>query len=724
MKKPADNPIYHDLVLLGGGHSHVQVIRAFAMRPLSGLRVTLISDDYYAPYSGMLPGLLANWYTYDESHFDLWRLSQKAGVRFVCAKALKVDTHKKVIELEGRAPIGFDTLSINMGITPHIGGVSGKNQSNFIPLKPIGKLLERWKAYQKDIEQKVGLRVGVVGGGAGGAEVAMVLALGLGNKGKVTLFQRGDHLLRGHSFKAQKSFKADLQKHGVEVATGVEVQDFDGQILKTSQKNIPLDYVFWATEAAPPPLIKVSGLHNDSGFLKVGATLQNPSHPFIFGAGDCISIEGYELPKSGVFAVRQGPVLSENLRRFILGQKNLKKYVPQKKTLALITSGHKKALASYGAVAFSGSSFWWKVKDFIDRRFMRKFQHLPPMKGEFFGKVPERPKKITPNTCGGCGAKVEKGVLTSVFQRLDQEGLMKTGSLDDAAVLNPTNQKQLATIDGLKQFIDDPYLFAQIAAYHSLSDVYAMGGTPSSVLTLVTLVPGKKEKVEEDLYQMMRGILSALDSATQLVGGHTMEGAEATLALSCLGSIGEPKYKGSLGVGDDLIITKALGSGVLLRANMHGVLKGVWGKSLMEHLCLSNRVASQMCEEFEIGGMTDITGFGLAGHLREMLGTSRLGIEIDLSNLPILEGYKELSPTYKSYLCEKNKEAIEFDIDGPPIPAESILFDPQTNGGVVLTVTPENTNEVVSKLHSMGYLAAQKIGRVIPSKVGPRIFLK
>jgi selenide,water dikinase len=200
-----------------------------------------------------------------------------------------------------------------------------------------------------------------------------------------------------------------------------------------------------------------------------------------------------------------------------------------------------------------------------------------------------------------------------------------TGVGDDAALLkSPIDSKELLvqTIDYFRSFVSDPYLFGKIAANHALSDLHAMNGSPVSALALCVLPYGKEDKVENDLVQMIAGAAAVLkEEGCALVGGHSSEGAETAMGLSVHGTVRPERAfrKGPLRVGDSIIATKAIGTGVIMAADMRGECKGSWAREAFVSMLLSNRKAAAILERFGCTACTDITGFGLIGHLLEML---------------------------------------------------------------------------------------------------------
>jgi selenide,water dikinase len=374
-----------ELVLVGGGHSHVAVLKHFGKQPVPGVRITLVSRRVDTPYSGMLPGLLAGHYTYDDAHIDLQRLARFAGARGIFEEVTGVDLAGRLVHGGHRPPVRFDLLSINIGSTPNA-AVPGAAE-HAIPVKPIDRFLPHWDALRdRVLVEQAPRTIAVVGGGAGGVELLLSVQFRLRallaerrqpDRLGFHLFTPSDTILPTHNARVRAAFDRILEERGVRVHTGSEVVKVTRQRLHTSTgASYDADEILWTTEARAASWIAEAGLAVDpSGFVSVSATLQSISHPEVFAAGDVASMVGRSLQKSGVYAVRQGQALAPNLRRALTGQR-LHPYTPQRQFLSLISTGDRFAVASRGPLTLSGR--WvWRWKDAIDRRFMRQYKNLP-----------------------------------------------------------------------------------------------------------------------------------------------------------------------------------------------------------------------------------------------------------------------------------------------------------------------------------------------------------
>ena len=391
--------IVKDLVLIGGGHSHAIVLKMFGIKPLPGVRLTLISDVLYAPYSGMLPGHVAGFYNYDECHIDLRSLAEFAQCQIFVDRAIAIDFSKNLVICQTRPPVNFDLLSIDIGSTPATLSVPGAAEYA-IAAKPVPEFLASWNqliSRRQNHPEKL-LRIAIVGGGAGGVELALNMHSRL--QSEIHLFHSGAELMPAHNKRVRHRLKKILINRGVklhlmekvsaiEKPETIDIEDNQECPISNSQFPIPnsqiccesglklkCEIIFWVTQASAANWIGESGLATDSkGFMQVNDCLQSVSHPNVFGAGDIAAMVNYSRPKAGVFAVRQGKPLFENLQQFLLA-KPLKPFAPQSQYLALIGTGNKRAIASRGNFMWESPLLWY-WKDWIDRKFMQKFTNLP-----------------------------------------------------------------------------------------------------------------------------------------------------------------------------------------------------------------------------------------------------------------------------------------------------------------------------------------------------------
>ena len=742
----SDNiPVVKDLVLVGGGHSHVIVLKRFGMKPMPGVRITLIGRDVDTPYSGMLPGLVAGHYSFDDVHIDLGPLSQFAGARFYHDEVTGLDLSERSVICKGRPPVPYDLVSIDIGSTPDM-SVSGAAGS-VVAVKPISNFMGRWESLAERVcATDKPMSIGVVGAGAGGTEMILAMQHGLEAKlarlgrqpGRIKfhLFAAGEQPLTTHGSRVRSIFERVFGERAVAVHRNARVVKVSGNVVYTADGGSQeLDEIVWVTRAGAPGWLGESGLAvDDNGFVAVRDTLESTSHKDVFASGDCANVLAHPREKAGVFAVRQGPPLERNLRHALLGEP-LRPFRPQKNFLSLVSTGDKYAVASRGALLALEGAWVWAWKNWIDQRFMRKFSDLPDMDSHDEVNLPkglanaDAIKEISAVAmrCGGCGAKVGATVLARVMNDLvpaaRDDVLIGLHEPDDAAVVAvPADKVVVQTVDSFRAMIDDPYVFGKIAANHSLGDIYAMGGEPQTALAIATLPYGLESKVEDTLRQMMSGAMDVLaDANTALVGGHTSEGAELSLGFSVNGLIdrNEVMRKGGMCAGDRLIVTKGVGTGTLFAADMRHAARGSWISNALASMVLSNRLGAECLHRYGATACTDVTGFGLLGHLVEMIKASGVDVELDLGKVPILDGALEtVAKGITSSLQPQNlrlRRAVK-DLDRVGRdPRYPLLFDPQTAGGLLASVPESKADACVAELREIGYRMSAVIGRIVPA---------
>ena len=693
-----------EVVLLGVGHTNAHLLRMWRMEAPVDVGLTCVSNFRKATYSGMLPGVLAGQYRPADMEIDLVRLTAANGARLVIGDCVGMDHEREELLFSDHAPVPFDVLSIGLGSVPSFAGVE-LNSERVLAIKPMQTLLGRLKAaltQWQQTEPQGPLRVAIVGGGAGGIEVAFCLQPFFHrhcptHELQQTIIQGADQILLGYQPGTVERVGHHLRAAGIELITGQRVQRVDDRTLTLEDgRTHEADLVIWATGAAPPSLIEKLGLPvTDAGFLEVRDTLQVPGHDRIFAVGDTSTIIDHRLPKCGVYAVRQGPVLWRNIKK-ILVQRPVERFRPQRDFLRLLNLGDGRAIGEQWGRSFEGS--WaWRWKDWIDRRFMAKYQDYDKPEMEM-SSLPD--EEDQPMRCAGCGGKVGASVLSAVLHELDvparPEVLVGLDSPDDAAVLQMPPHPITVTTDFFTSPLADQYLVGRIAALNALSDVWAMGARPVAALTIAILPEGTPNAQQRVMRDLLAGGLEELRRAdATLVGGHTIEGAETSLGFTIIADQGDtpPATKAGLQVGDRLVLTKALGTGTLLAAHMEAACRAPWMKSLVRSLLTSNQSAAELALRCGCSTMTDVTGFGLAGHLLEMLNASQLGARLSLDAIPLLPGFAECTHSgFQSSLDPANRTAETAMVAGASLrarPEYAALFDPQTNGGLLISLSED-----------------------------------
>lgn len=703
-------PLTRDLVLIGGGHSHALVLRKWAMKPLPGARLTLINPGPCAPYSGMLPGFVAGHYRREELDIDLVRLARFAGSRIILGAAEHIDTVQQRVHVRGRAPIAYDVASIDIGITSDMPDLPGF-ADHATPAKPLDEFAARWQTFR---EESRPAHVAVIGGGIAGTELVLAMAHALKSRGRLaqaTLID-SDRALATVNDQARQTLRRAMSTLGVRLEEYASVARIEKDHIRLQDgREILSDFTTGAAGALPYGWLENSGLDLQDGFIRVGPTLQS-SAANLFAVGDCAHMDHAPRPKAGVYAVRQAPVLFHNLRASLTGDP-LRTYHPQKDYLKLVSLGERQALAERFGRSFSGPLMWrWKNR--IDQSFMEQFREPPTM------EPPELPAEHTVGMaealgdkplCGGCGAKVGRGALWSALGGIKTAEREDITSLpgDDAALLTTGGAQQVISTDHLRSFCTDPAMMTRISAVHALGDIWAMGAEPQAATVNVILPRMSPELQTRSLAEIMEVASDVFTSAgAAIVGGHTSIGDELTIGFTVTGLC--PKAPITLTgsrPGDALILTKPIGSGVLMAAEMAGKANGAWVASAWQQMCQPQDIASQILRP-ACHAMTDVTGFGLIGHLLGICEASSVGAEVFTGQVPLMQGAKTLAEAgIRSSLFGANQGATpELVTRG----WKELLFDPQTAGGLLAAVPASDAPALLSQLQDAGY-PAEIIGR-------------
>jgi selenide,water dikinase len=704
MKGAGDGlPATRQLLLAGGGHSHALLLRTWAMRPQirpRQSRITLVSRQGGTLYSGLVPALVAGLRRPEACAIDLRSLCDRAEVAFVQAEITGLDPARGELLLAGRPPLRFDALSLDVGAVsapaPGGGGLAVK------PLEPF----LAWCAVLP-----AGEEVRIRGGGAAAVE----LALALRARGQpVRLLLRGERLRLG-------SAAAGGAGERLLAAAGVAIE-------RRVADDAPAD--LRCTGSRAPAWLASSGLPVEalSGRLRTDRSLQVLGHPGLFASGDCGVIDGDSRPASGVWAVRAAPVLADNLRRHLAGEP-LRRWRPQPLALQLLgdggaCGGGPRALASWGPLSLGPSRWLWRWKEYLDQAFLHRLAASPAGLGA--GMAPGAA------ACRGCAAKLAAAPLRAALARLAADG--RPPASEDAAVLGRDGNGGLwlQSVDGFPALLADPWRNARLTTLHACSDLWACGATVASAQALVTLPVAGVALQEELLLQTLAGVRSVLDPlGAALLGGHSLEardGAGLSLALTVNGRVGgrRPWPKGPLMAGEALLLCRPLGSGVLFAAAMAGAARPDWIDAALLTLEGSQAPLVEVLAAHGCRACTDITGFGLLGHLGEMLegAAAGTGVRFDTAALPALDGVAELlRQGYASSLAPANAAALAL-LEGPVRLQEpegeaaerawrrELLLDPQTCGPLLAALPAAQAPAALAAVRAAGFGQAALIGRV------------
>ena len=366
------------LVLAGGGSVHLEVLRSFALQRAPEVEITLVTPYPSFTYSGMITGHFAGDYELDDLAVDLRALASRAGAEVVLASASLVDGRRRELFCSNGTVLPYDVLSLDVGSMTSVDNVAGVAQRAFA-VRPLERLVKAFNDILVRGREGHMAVVTIVGGGAASVE----LALTMNHRFRRELFEVATHvrvvadtphLVPELSPGARRRLLRCMERHGVEWQVGSAVAEVGDDYLRLANGlTFSTDAVIWATGAAAQPWIAQSGLAcDDRGFMLTNDLLQSPSHPEIFGAGDCVNELGHPLPKAGVFAVRAAPVLAHNLRATLEGGA-LRPFVTKRDYLALISTGGRHAVGNYGSWGFGGRWAWY-WKDRIDRRFIARYR--------------------------------------------------------------------------------------------------------------------------------------------------------------------------------------------------------------------------------------------------------------------------------------------------------------------------------------------------------------
>ncbi|MCG6903469.1 MAG: selenide, water dikinase SelD, partial [Rhodobacter sp.] len=663
-----------------------------------------------APYTGMLPGFVAGHYRRDDLSIDLVQLARFANARLILGAASGIDRASRHIHVEGRAPIAYDLAAINIGITSDLPSLPGFAE-HAVPAKPLGMFARRWSAFRAAVQRgEMPADIAVIGGGVGGVELALAMAHALrqdGHGAAVTIIEKG-RALPGLGPRARAALLDRLTGLGVVLIEGAEPRRILHDAVQLGEDRVVAARLTVGTAGARPQgWLAGTGLDLAGGFISVDRQLRSSDHA-IYATGDCAHLPD-PRPKAGVFAVREAPVLLHNLRAALGGGKP-RSYAPQRDYLKLISLGGKSAVADKFGLRLQGA-WLWRWKDRIDRKFMRKFTDLPPM------PAPALPRRVadgviealgTKPACGGCGAKVGGETLAGVLATLPEPGRadIRNGPGDDAAILRVGGTEQVFTTDHLRAFTEDPFVMARIAAVHALGDIWAMGAAPQAALAHVILPPMSARMQGDWLQEIMAAASQVFASAgAAIAGGHTSTGAELTIGFSVTGLLDGPAITlAAARPGDALILTKAIGSGTILAGEMARRARGDWVAEALLAMSVPQGAAAGILTTAH--AMTDVTGFGLAGHLMGICRASGVAARLNLDAIPLMTGALDLARAgVRSSLYDENRKTAAA-MALPDDPRADLLFDPQTAGGLLAAVAPDRAAACLQALQKAGITAA------------------
>ncbi len=711
------------LVLAGGGHTHALMLLRWAMKPKrkpKGL-ITLVDRNSTTLYSGMVPGMIAGRYKLNEAIINLHDLTAQAGVAFVVAEITGLDIDRSCLNLENRPSIYFQTISLDVG-SETLGNNSCNKDSRRhiqIPIKPLVPALSWINQQDEEAYMVDPSTFTVIGGGLAGLETVLALR---------QRWPKRPLQLKCHIGKLKTKLKKALLAANISVISSEEL--INGPALR-------------CTGSRAPEWIQKSGLKVDNfGRVITTDTLQAINQKKIFAAGDCAVIEKNHRPASGVWAVRAAKPLARNIERASRSLR-LISWLPQKKALQLLGGGTQSsesfAWIIWGNALIGPHPLFWIWKEFIDRRFIAKFKNPSTMR-----KIEHKREEII--ACRGCAAKVAAEPLNKALIQADLSAL--ANEPQDSVLIGASSigASFLQSVDGFPALVSDPWLNGRLTTLHACSDIWASGANVLSAQVVVTLPAVDKKLQQELLAQSLAGVQSALKpQGAKLIGGHTYEarsispepitmGLQVSLSVNGLLASNRRRWnKGGLQPGDILLLSRGLGTGVIFAAAMATELRPKYYDKALKLLTESQypvieallKMQQNNLESKMIHACTDITGFGLLGHLGEILEASNkmrmennlssLRIKLDCESIPSLEGvFPLIENGVSSTLAPSNRMAWKLlePLENGLAPIElmlgdisygskryqailELIVDPQTCGPMALGCSQKVSSELL-----------------------------
>ena len=683
--------------MVGGGHANIQVLRELCMKNYQGLHTILVSKEYHATYSGMTPGFFFNKFSQQEIDIDLQRLCFNAGATFIKDEVIDLDLQQNKIKLLKYPSIYFDILSLNTGSISNYQNLIIESFSNCINVKPISDLVKKLPEID-NIVSKENCCVSIIGSGIAAYEISFSLKQRYLDKVKINII--GDKHL------SEKNINKQTKRKLKQIARNMDIELIEGKVKQiksdylalSNNENIKSNLNLLSTGADISPWItKTELLKSESGFVAVNKYLQSVNFENIFVTGDIADIEGFQRSKSGVMAVRQGQILKKNI--FLkIQNKSMVKFKAQKNWLYLIGTYHNKAILNYHSISIH-SSWCWYLKVLIDKNFIKKFS-FPNKK--IMNKKLIGTKNILENMyCQGCGSKASKNSLVNYLSKKNENQL-----LSDASTIEHSSTKIIQSIDHIKLFSSmNPYDFGIISYLHSKNDILSAGGLIKS-LSVSIGIPFADDRVESFFLEyFMEGIKSeSIKDKAIIASGHTYQTHEPGITLNMNGQFDLQSNKDMAQENDLIYLSKPLGTGYLLAAyylNSPLVLSQDIQK-LYNFLKIDNQFAYEAARNNECKTMTDISGFGLASHLGDICYSSNLSARINLSSqillndkISILKNF-ESTGHYNNYKSNSQNIYIKNSNN-----LEKILYDPQTNGPMLMAINPINKEKFESDFHNL-----------------------
>lgn len=731
-----------DVVLIGGGHSHARLLQLWAQNPVPGARLTLVSPHLQTAFSDMLPGMVAGHYRYSDIHINLPRLCRAAGARFIQACAHQIDVDQRRISLLGRPQLEYDLLSLDVGATPNR-SITGAELA--IPIKPVDHFHRYWQQLRQQIfANHQPFKLGVVGGGAGGCELAMAMACALeeqlySGRVEIHLIQAGNKLPLGLPLMARRLAARELKRLKIHTHRNWRVTEITRSGVHGDEGQfLALDKVMLCTDATAPPWLAQSGLALDeSGFVQVDRYLRAQGQGNVFATGDIAALARHPAPKSSANALHQGTTLYHNLRAS-LTSKPLTAYRAPREFFRLLSCGGQRAIAARNGIAVASSVFWhWK--DRKDREFLRRLNSTPfaqnatpsashPSRGILQPLLQRLRHRASPSSSDSLRRLLPVEMASDSTQ---VTGYPLGNGANPTTISVPAGKVLVQSTQQLSAPVSDPWLFGRLAALNALSGIFAGGAHPCSAQALITLPHASAEAGRRDRQQLLEGLRKELDAChCTLSGGQSSPGHRLQLGLTINGLADSEPLLGASGTraGDCLILSKPLGTGTLLAADALGKTRARWLQQGLDVMLQSNGPAAEVFTLHQASAMTAVGSLGLLGHLLELLqwqrgqrgdsrgSESQLGASLFAEALPLLPGatyciQRGLLPSLQRHNA-RAYDAIQNPTTWQAEPYLPMLIDPQICGGLLASVPAAQADACLDALHTAGCRHSAVIGFV------------
>ena len=692
-----------DLVLIGAGHTNCLFMKMWAMKSNPSLRVTLINPDPISSYTGMLPSLVAGLCTKADAQINLFGLCRAIGARLIIDSVEKIDRKKSQLICNTGRIVNYDLLSINIGSSsiPLINGFKEFGCS----VRPLAAFQERWEKFLQSVNVKSPPVICIIGGGLASIELSFAMDIRLKKTGierfKIKIFERGKAFGKLSS-NQQRYLKSKAKLRKIEIIENAIIKEvLSNGLMQKSGKFVHADFVVSCIGPNPNDLFKRSKIENKDGYGSVDKTLRVIGFENAFAVGDCANFPSQVVDKSGVYAVRQAPILYKNILKLSRSEE-LVQFKPQSDYLKLIVYDSTSAIFLRNGLAFS-AKWVWSLKNFIDKKFIKNFKKLSEMITRDMANGGNNSKKML---CGGCGSKVGNVILESSLKKLSNTKsrhiVSKIG--DDAAVIKINSSFQSLTTDHLRSFTNDAWLQSKITAIHALGDIWAMGSDPNFALTNIVIPESSNEIQKRTVEEIIDGANSVfMAEGVKIVGGHTSLGKETVIGFTLGGfSKRQPKTVDKACVGDQIILTKPLGSGVLLAGEMRFEGEGQDLKNLFDAMSRSQSSIAEVLSRVA-NAVTDITGFGLAGHLLNIVSKSNVAAKLFFDQIPLYSGVNDLIAKHIRSSIFDNNYMYSDKVIIKTTANTDILFDPQTSGPLLATIPRGKVRGVITAGEELGF---------------------